>query len=165
MKAKKIAFLGLCIACAMILSYVEAILPPILTAVPGIKIGLPNIVIVFLLYRFSIKEAAAVSCIRIVLSSLLFGNLAMMMYSLGGAFLSLLIMCLLKRINFFSSVGVSVAGAVCHNLGQIMVAALVLKTLQIGYYMIVLSITGSIAGVLIGILAAAVLRSLKKVRI
>lgn len=165
MKTKKTAFLGLCIACAMILSYVEAILPPIATAVPGIKIGLANIVIVFLLFRFSVKEAATVSFIRIVLSSLLFGNFAMMLYSFGGALLSLAVMFILKKLDFFSTVGVSIAGAVCHNLGQIIVAALVLKTIEIGYYMIVLTFTGSVAGVVIGLLAAAVAKSLQKVKI
>ncbi len=162
--AKTVCFLGLFTALAMILSYVESLLPPIWSAVPGIKIGLPNIIIIFLLYRFSVKQAAAISLVRILLSALLFGNAVSLLYSLGGAILSICVMTLLKKTERFSIVGVSVAGGVFHNLGQILVAMLVLSTAEIGYYMIVLAVTGTVAGVLVGILGSLVTRYMEKVK-
>ena len=148
---KKIALLGIMTAVALILAYLEAILPPLWSAVPGVKMGLPNLVIIFVLYRFGFKEAAAVSAIRLFTVSLLFGNVMTLAYSAAGAVLSLILMVLLKKIDNFSTVGVSVAGAVSHNLGQILVAVFLFDTVQLGYYMIILAITGSIAGVFIGI--------------
>lgn len=162
---KTTCFLGIFTALAMILSYVEALLPPIWSAVPGIKIGLPNIIIIFLLYRFSLKHAAVVSLVRILLSALLFGNAVSLLYSLGGALLSIVIMAMLKKTERFSMVGVSAIGGVFHNLGQIIVAMLVLSTAEIGYYMIVLAVTGTVAGVLVGILGALVTRYMEKVKI
>ena len=161
---KTTCFLGIFTALAMILSYVEALIPPIWSAVPGIKIGLPNIIIIFLLYRFSVKHAAAVSLVRILLSALLFGNAVSLLYSLGGALLSIVIMAMLKKTERFSMVGVSAIGGVFHNLGQIIVAMLVLSTAEIGYYMIVLAVTGTVAGVLVGILGALVTRYMEKVK-
>lgn len=162
--AKTVCFLGLFTALAMILSYVESLLPPIWSAVPGIKIGLPNIIIIFLLYRFSVKQAAAISLVRILLSALLFGNAVSLLYSLGGAILSIGVMTLLKKTERFSMIGVSVAGGVFHNFGQILVAMLVLSTAEIGYYMIVLAVTGTVAGVLVGILGSLVTRYMEKVK-
>lgn len=161
---KTTCFLGLFTALAMILSYVEALLPPIWSAVPGIKIGLPNIIIIFLLYRFSLKHAAVVSLVRILLSALLFGNAVSLLYSLGGAFLSIIIMAFLKKTGYFSMVGVSVAGGVFHNVGQILVAMLVLSTAEIGYYIIILAVTGTIAGVLVGILGSLVTHYMEKMK-
>ena len=99
-KSKTVSFLGVCTALAMVLAYVEVIMPPLFAAVPGIKMGLPNIIIVFLLYRKGPVAAAVVSMLRIVLVSLLFGNAMAFMYSLAGGFLSLLIMVLLRRLKF-----------------------------------------------------------------
>ena len=138
-------------AVAIVFSYIEAILPPIWSAVPGIKVGLANIVTVTLLYKFSFKEAVAVAFIRITAIALLFGNVMTLMYSIAGFVLSVIIMVILKRTGLFSTIGVSIAGGVFHNLGQIIVAMIVLQTKEIGYYMIVLAVTGTIAGVLIGI--------------
>ncbi len=157
-QTKKIAFLGLFTTVALVLSYIEAILPPIYQAIPGIKVGLPNIIIIFMLYRFGLKEAVAVSLIRLVIVALLFGNGMTFIYSLAGATLSLLIMVILKKTNLFSTVGVSIAGGVFHNLGQILVAMFLLNSSQIGYYMIVLAITGTIAGVFVGIAGALLLK-------
>lgn len=157
-QTKKIAFLGLFTTVALVLSYIEAILPPIYQAIPGIKVGLPNIIIIFILYRFGLKEAVAVSLIRLVIVALLFGNGMTFIYSLAGATLSLLIMVILKKTNLFSTVGVSIAGGVFHNLGQILVAMFLLNSSQIGYYMIVLAITGTIAGVFVGIAGALLLK-------
>lgn len=157
----KIAFIGLAAAVSLILSYIEVMLPPLYAAVPGIKVGLPNIAILFLLYRYGVKEAAAVSLIRIVISTMLFGSVTMLFYSIAGAVLSLAVMALLKRTALFSAVGVSVAGGVSHNLGQVLVAMLLLETAEIGYYMFVLAISGTLAGVFIGLAGAALLKKLK----
>ena len=149
-QAHKIAFLGLCTAVAMVFAWVESLLPPLMAAVPGIKLGLPNIAIIFILYRFGLKEAAAVSFVRIVAVSLLFGNPMTFAYSVAGGFLSLLVMTLLRKMDFLSTVGVSVAGGVMHNVGQILMAMLLLGTAELGYYLIVLAVTGTVSGVFVG---------------
>lgn len=155
---KKTAFLGLCTALALILAYVEVLLPPLLSAVPGIKMGLPNIIIIFLLYSHGPVPAAAVSLTRVLLVALLFGNAMSLAYSLAGAILSLGVMALLRRLDFLSAVGVSVAGGVMHNVGQILMAMLVLGTAELGYYLIVLAVTGTVAGILIGLCGSVLIR-------
>ncbi len=163
MKTKKIAFIGLLASVSLILAYIEALLPPIYAAAPGIKLGLANIMSVFALYKYGTKEAALVSFVRISLSALLFGNPWSLAYSAAGAFLSLAVMIILKLSGKFSPVGVSIAGGVCHNLGQILLAMLVLRTIGLGLYMAVLAVTGTLAGVLIGLCASLMLKYLKKV--
>jgi heptaprenyl diphosphate synthase len=152
--SRKLAYLGLCTAVALILAYVEVLLPPLFTAVPGIKLGLPNIAILFVLYRYGMRYAAAVSFVRMAVVALLFGNPMTFVYSLAGAALSLLVMSLLRRLDFLSVVGVSVAGGVFHNVGQILMAMLLLGTAELGYYLIVLAITGTISGVFVGLCGA-----------
>ena len=152
--AKKLALLGLCTAIAMVLAWVESQLPPLTTAVPGIKLGLPNIAIIFILYRLGVREAAAVSFVRIVIVSMLFGNIPTFAYSVAGATLSLLGMWLLRRLDRFSVVGVSVVGAVLHNVGQILTAMVLLGTAELGYYLIVLSVTGTLSGIFVGLCGA-----------
>lgn len=161
-KITRVATLGMLTALAMILSYAESLLPPIWAAVPGIKIGLPNIIIIFLLYKSGYKVAAAVSFIRVFLAALLFGSMMTLAYSLTGAVLSLTLMVLCKRVDSFSTVGVSIVGGVTHNLGQILMAIALVKTAQLGYYMIVLAVTGTIAGAFIGLAASLMLRRLEK---
>lgn len=161
-KPKIIAFVGVCTALAMVLSYVELLIPPLFPAVPGIKMGLPNIIIVFLLYRRGPATAFAVSLIRIVLVSMLFANAMALMYSLAGGILSLLVMIILRRLNFLSTVGVSVAGGVFHNIGQILMAMLLLETAELGYYLVVLIVTGTISGILIGLCGAALIKRAPK---
>jgi heptaprenyl diphosphate synthase len=152
--SRKLAYLGLCTAVALILAYVEVLLPPLFTAVPGIKLGLPNIAILFVLYRYGMRYAAAVSFVRMAVVALLFGNPMTFVYSLAGAALSLLVMSLLRRLDFLSVVGVSVAGGVFHNVGQILMAMLLLGTAELGYYLIVLAITGTISGIFVGLCGA-----------
>ena len=164
-KTKKVAVLGIVTSVALVLSYIEAILPPIWSAVPGIKMGFPNIVIIFLLYRFGVKEAAIVSFIRIFIVALLFGNVMTLSYSFAGAFLSIVFMAILKRLDAFSVIGTSIVGGVAHNLGQIIVAIFLFDTVQIGYYMAVLAVTGTIAGVFIGLAGAILLKRLEKLKI
>lgn len=162
---EKLTALALFSAMAIIFSYIEAVLPPIWSAIPGIKVGLANIVTVTLLYKFSIKEAFIVAFIRIIVIALLFGNVMTLVYSLAGFVLSVVIMAILKRTGLFSSVGVSIAGGVFHNLGQITVAMIMLQTKEIGYYMIVLAFTGTVAGILIGIAGNYLLKFSKKLHI
>ena len=164
-KIRKYAVLGLITAVALVLSYVEAILPPIWPAVPGIKIGLPNIIIIFILYKTGLKDAIMVSAIRLFLVALLFGNAMTLVYSTSGAVLSLVLMVLCKKLDLFSMVGVSIVGGVAHNLGQILVAMALFETSQIGYYMIVLAITGTTAGVFVGIAASVILKRFEKIKI
>jgi len=159
---KKIAVLGLCTAVALILAYVEAMLPPLFHAVPGIKIGLPNIIIVFVLYRFGFREATVVSLVRMIAVSFMFGNMMALVYSLAGAFLSMLVMVVLKKLNFLSAVGVSVAGGVFHNVGQIVTAMLLLGTAELGYYLIVLTITGTVSGIFVGLCGAIIVKRIPK---
>lgn len=159
---RKIALLGMCTSIALILAYVETLIPPILTSVPGIKLGLPNIAIVFVLYSYGVWEAAAVSGIRLLAVSMLFGTPITFAYSLAGAILSLVGMALLKRMNFLSTVGVSVAGAVLHNVGQILAAMLLLGTAELGYYLIILAVTGTISGIFVGLCGSF---TIKRVRI
>lgn len=159
---KKIAVLGLATAVALILAYVEAMLPPLFNAVPGIKIGLPNIIIVFVLYRFGLKEASIVSLVRMLAVSFMFGNMMALVYSLAGAFLSMLVMVVLKKLNFLSVVGVSVAGGVFHNVGQILTAMLLLGTAELGYYLIILTITGTLSGIFVGLCGAIIVQRIPK---
>ena len=157
---KKIAILSMTVAVAMVLSFIESQIPP-LVAIPGVKIGLANIAIVFALYKFGVKEAVIVSLIRLFLISLLFGNLASMLYGLGGAILSLTAMILLKKLTPLSAVGVSVAGGVCHNIGQIIVASLIMETNIILYYLPFLLLSGTVAGIAIGFASALLVERIK----
>ena len=159
-ETRKIALLGVLTSVALVLSYLEAMLPPISTAVPGIKMGLPNIIIIFVLYKFGLKEAVTVSIIRVFIVALLFGNVMTLAYSVVGAVLSIALMTIMLKLDWFSTIGVSVVGGISHNLGQILVAIFLFDTIQIGYYMIVLAVTGTIAGVIIGIIASVLIKRL-----
>ena len=163
MKAKKVTFLGLSISLAMILSFVESQIPA-LVAIPGIKVGLPNIVMVFLLYRVGWKETVIVSIIRIILISMLFGNVQTMTFSIAGAALSLFGMILLKKLGWFSCIAVSITGGILHNVGQIIAACLWTSTAQIAFYLPVLLISGTVAGTLIGILAGMMVKRMERYR-
>ena len=160
MTTRRIARYGLLIALALILSYLESLLP-VFVAVPGVKMGLPNIVIMFALYSLGTKDAVIISLIRVVLAGAMFGNVFAILYSAAGAVLSLLVMALLLKTKRFGPIGVSVAGGVAHNVGQIIVAILVTETAQIVFYLPVLCISGIAAGVLIGIVSGIVIERLK----
>ena len=157
MKTKKLTTLGLSVALTLILSYVESLLPPLM-AVPGVKVGLPNVVILFLLYRYGWKEAGAVSLVRLLLTAALFTGFAAFFYGLSGAALSLLGSALLKRSGRFSPLGVSVAGGVLHNLGQIALAAFILDSGYIFAYLPILLLSGTLAGALVGGLAGVLIQ-------
>jgi heptaprenyl diphosphate synthase len=164
-KTKKIAILGVITSIALVLSYLESILPPIYAAIPGIKVGLPNIVIIFILYKYGLKEAVTVSALRVFIVALLFGNVMTLAYSLAGAMLSIFAMVLLKKLDKFSEVGVSIVGGVAHNLGQILVAVALLNSTLIGYYMIVLTITGTLAGVFVGLAGSLLIKRMNHIKL
>ena len=146
----KIAYLSIFSALAIIFGYVETLFP-VFIGIPGIKLGLANLAVLFILHRYTWKDAAFVSVIRIIVIGFLFGNMFSILYSLAGAALSILVMTLIRRNTQFSTIGVSVAGGVFHNIGQILMAMLLLGTAELGYYLIVLTVTGTISGILIGL--------------
>ena len=160
MRNKKIATSALMIALAMILSFVESQIPSFFP-IPGIKLGLANIAVIFALYRLSIKDAIVVSLIRVVVVSTLFGTSLTLAYSLSGAVLSLLIMVLLKKSDRFSTVGVSVAGGISHNIGQIIMAIILMHNSVISYYLPFLIISGIVTGVVIGLVSAKIVERVK----
>lgn len=149
MKKSNVAFIGLFTAFAMILSFVESQIPMV---IPGIKLGLPNIAIIVILYKFGYKEALIVSLLRVLLTGLLFTNMQMIAYGIAGAVLSFIVMLLLK--NVLGMVTVSILGGIAHNLGQIWMAYLMTSTSQI-MLLPTLLLTGVIAGMAIGLISVA----------
>lgn len=156
---QKIARLGLLTAAAMILSYVESLIP-FFPGVPGIKLGLPNLVTVWLLWLGTAGEALAVSVTRILLTGFLFGNLYSILFSLAGGLLSLAAMAVLRRLGGFSIYGVSILGGVCHNMGQLLVAVLVVETYRLAWYLPVLLVSGVVTGAVIGVISGIMVRRL-----
>ena len=155
MLSRKTAFCGLVLALALMAGYVEWLIP-VAIAIPGIKLGGANSVILILLYMVGVRESFIVNISRVVLSGFLFGSMSSILYSLSGAILSLLIMTLLKKTDRFSISGVSMAGGVAHNIGQLTIAALVLETSAVWYYLPVLIISGSLTGLLLGFLTGEI---------
>lgn len=155
MTTKRVAYCALLTALAMIFGYVEALIP-FGFGIPGVKLGLANIVIVLALYMLPACQVFAIQLMRIVLVSFLFGNLSMMLYSLAGGMLSLVVMLLLNRRDVFSITGVSIAGGVSHNIGQLIVAALVVQNLKVMFYFPIMIMAGLITGCLIGVLACRI---------
>lgn len=162
---KKVSLLAVCTSLAMVLSYFELLLPPLMPAVPGVKLGLANIVVIFVLFRFGVRSAVGISALRVTLCALLFGNALTLAYSISGAVLSLAVMALFKKTGLFSVVGISVLGGVFHNVGQVIAAILLMRSAEISYYLPVLAITGVISGIFIGLVGAVVLKSLENVKI
>ena len=152
-RLRRMTTLSLLFALAMIFSFVESRLPTFIP-IPGVKLGLCNVVIIFTLLSLGAPSAIAVSLLRVLLSSILFGNAAAFFYSLAGAILSLAAMILAKHFRLFSAVGISVLGGVMHNIGQLLMAWILLGTAGVMYYLPVLLIAGTVAGALIGLLAA-----------
>ena len=157
----KVAYFGVFTALALIFSYVESLIP-IHFGIPGVKLGLANLIIVIALYKMSIKEAYILSIVRIVLAGFMFGNLFAILYSLAGGMLSLGVMCILKQTDKFSIFGVSMAGGVFHNIGQLFMAMIVLESISIGYYFPVLLISGLVTGFVIGLISNEMMKRLKK---
>lgn len=162
-QGKKIAYMGIFLALAMILSYVETLIP-FAVGIPGVKLGLCNLLVVLMLYLMGWKEALTVSVLRILLSGVLFGNIFSISYSLAGGLFSFLVMRLLQKTNCFHVVTVSICGGVFHNIGQLAVAALVLDSYYVMYYIPVLVVAGAVTGAVIGALAAELGRFMLQVR-
>lgn len=146
----------------MVLSFLESLLPTFIP-IPGVKLGLANVVTVFLLYSLGAPLALCVSVLRVLLSALLFGSVQTLAFSLSGALLSLLVMVLARKLPPIGVIGVSVLGGIGHNAGQIVAAILIMGTEKIVYYFIPLVISGTVAGVAVGILAGLIITKMKKV--
>ncbi len=155
----RVAYFGVFTALALIFSYVETLIP-INFGIPGVKLGLANLITVIALYKMRLPEVYLICVVRVVLSGFIFGNLFSILYSLAGGLLSVTVMALLKRTDLFSVMGVSMAGGVAHNIGQLIVAALVVETFSVVYYLPVLLIAGLLTGLLIGLISREMLKRL-----
>lgn len=161
---RQITIIGMLVALAMVLGFVETLIP-INLGIPGMKLGLANIVVVIALFLFDVKTAVVVSILRIILIAMTFGNMSMMFYSIAGASLSLLSMITVSKIKSFSLISVSIIGGIMHNVGQIICAAFVVRTNGVFTYLPVLMIAGLVSGALIGIVAGLILVRLTNVKI
>ena len=157
---KKMTALAITVSIALILSFIESRIP-VFVAIPGIKVGLANIAVIFTLYKLGAKEAALVSVLRVILVSLLFGSPVSFIYSLTGAILSFAVMILLKRFTSLATVTVSVSGGVMHNIGQIIAASFMLSTNVVLYYLPFLLLSGTLAGIVIGVASALIVKRVK----
>ena len=159
--ARQAASYGILIALAMVMSFVESLIPlPI--PVPGVKAGLANLVTVTGLYLVGIPGTACVTLLRVVLVGLTFGNPYSMIYGLSGSFLSLLVMAAAKKYRLFSQMGISILGGIFHNIGQITFAAVIVETPGLYYYLPALLLAGCAAGAMIGILSGILTERLEK---
>ncbi|HIR20031.1 MAG TPA: Gx transporter family protein [Candidatus Pelethomonas intestinigallinarum] len=161
MSSRRLARYALLTALAMALSWLESLVPLAGVVPPGVKLGLTNLVVIFALYRMSLRDAAVISLIRVVLVAFTFGNSYSFAYSLAGAALSLAVMALLKRSGKFSLLGVSVAGGVSHNIAQVLVAMAVLETARLAWYLPVLLVSGIAAGVCVGAAGALIVKRIR----
>ncbi len=157
---KKTAYLGVFLAFALILSYIESLIP-FYFGIPGMKLGLANLIVVILLYLLGWKEALVISVLRILLSGFLFGNLFGIIYSLAGGLLSFFVMWLVKGTGQFHPVSVSVCGGISHNIGQLFIAALIVENYNVLYYMPALLAAGIVTGFIIGVLGEELIKRLQ----
>ena len=158
---KKTAYFSIMISFAMILSYIESLIPFYFGA-PGIKLGLANFIVVFMMFQNKAREAIIMNIIRIILVGFLFGNLFSIVYSLAGGILSFFFMIFFKKMRLFEILGISMIGGITHNVGQILMAFFVLKSVGIFYYIPILLIAGLVTGMLIGLIAREVLKRIPK---
>ena len=161
-KIGKLTISALLVSMAIICGYIEHLIP-FDFGIPGIKLGLANITVIIVLYLIGTKEAFLISLLRILICFLLFGNVYSFAYSLAGGIFSLCIMCLMKRFKIFTVTGISICGGVTHNIAQILVAVLFVKSLSIALYLPVLLISGAIMGACIGIISALIIPKIKKI--
>lgn len=155
----EVAYFGVFTTLALIFSYVETLIP-IQFGIPGVKLGLANLIIVIALYRMKLSEAYLLSIVRVLLAGFIFGNYFSIIYSLAGGLLSLTVMALLRKKGGFSVIGVSIAGGVFHNIGQLIIASVIVETFSVMYYVPVLLIAGLVTGLLIGIASDGMLKRL-----
>lgn len=151
---RKLVLMGLFIAIAIALNYFERFIPIVIT-IPGVRLGLANVVTLVGLSILSVREVFVILIMRTVLSSLFYGSLSALMFSLGGGLLALIVMAILWRYKdrFISTLGISVAGALAHNIGQVSVAYFILNTSAIFGYLAILLGSAVITGILIGVVA------------
>ena len=161
-KAKRVALYGIMIALAAIMSFIERLIPVSL-GIPGAKLGLANLVTIVCLYTIGDKAAIVISIFRIILVGLLFGNMFSILYSLSGGTVSLACMLIAKRVGRLSASGVSIVGGVMHNIGQLLVAAIIIHNIRIAYYMPVLMLAGVVCGIVIGLLGAIIIKRVKNI--
>lgn len=159
----RVAYFGVFTALALIFSYVETLIPVNL-GIPGVKLGLANLIIVVALYKMRLSEAYLLSVVRVLLAGFIFGNYFSIIYSLAGGLLSLTVMALLKKWGGFSLQGISIAGGVFHNIGQLIVAVVVVETFSVTYYFPVLLVAGLLTGLVIGIVAEMMLKRLVNIQ-
>lgn len=162
-KGARLASFGVFVALALIFSYIETLIP-FQIGIPGVKLGLANLVIVIALYRMPVGEVHLLSGVRVVLTGFLFGNLMSILYSLAGGILSLTVMWGMKRIRSVSILGVSIAGGVFHNIGQLLAAALMVETYGVFSYLPVLLISGLLTGFVIGLAAGEMLKRIRSLQ-
>lgn len=160
MQNKKLVTMALFVTTAFMLSYIESLFP-FFFGVPGMKLGLANLAVVCALYLYGWREALMVNVLRIILAGLLFGNMFSILFSLGGAIVSFVCMMTAKRLGL-SLYGVSMAGGVFHNVGQLLIAAFLVQTVEVGYYAPFLLVAGLVTGLLIGAIGKELLRRIPK---
>lgn len=151
-KTKALALCAMFACLALIFSYVEALIP-FSVGIPGVKLGLANLVIIIALYEMNFRYALIINVVRIFVAGLLFTGVFGALYSLAGGLLSLCVMWALKKTGLFSMIGVSMAGGVAHNIGQLLVAAAIISNLRIFLYFPILMFSGIASGILMGIAA------------
>lgn len=159
--ARRLTLSAILCALALIFSYIEAIFP-FNPGIPGVKLGLANLVVIIALYRMDARYAFVINLLRVLMAGLLFTGIFGMLYSLAGSLVSFLIMYLCKKTNLFSIIGVSMAGGVAHNFGQLCIAVFIVSSGTLFYYLPVLILSGMAAGILIGIAAYILIRRIPK---
>ena len=164
LRTRRLALSAMLAALALIFSYVEALIP-IPVPVPGIKLGIANLVIVMAIYKLGFRYAFTINCVRIVIAGLLFSGVFGMVYSFAGGILSILIMYLLYKTGWFSMVGGSMAGGVAHNLGQLITACLIVSNVRLMSYFSILLFSGLFSGIAVGVLATLIYRRLPDIRV
>ena len=162
MSKRKIALFGMLTALALVLSYVESLIPAFF-AIPGMKLGITNIVVLTAMYIINEKAALIINVVRIFAVALLFGSILSFIFSICGGILSFAVMLILKRTNRFSTVAVSAAGGVAHNIGQIAAAAVIFQSTSVLWYLAILWLTGAVSGLLIGLLGGVACKRLLKI--
>lgn len=160
----RVAYFGVFTALALIFSYVESLIP-INFGIPGVKLGLANLITIIALYRMTVKDAYLISIVRVILSGFIFGNLFAILYSLAGGLLSLTMMTWFKKSEKFSIYGVSMTGGVFHNVGQLIMAMLVIESVTIAGYLPVLLVSGLFTGLVIGVVSGETLKRIRKIKI
>lgn len=159
--ARRVAVSALFASLALIFSYIEAILPAA-PGIPGIKLGIANLVVIIAMYRLDLRYALTINLVRIVLAGFMFSGLYGAIYSLCGCLVSFAVMCILFKSGRFSVIGVSMGGGVAHNLGQLCAAAFLVSSIEIFYYLPVLIISGTVSGILIGWLGYVMIERLPR---